>query len=76
MSEGLDDDLAFTLALAARAGEVLMDRYERLERIDYKSARDVVTEADHESEALISTPSGASTRPTRSWPRRPASTTP
>ena len=30
-----------------------MDRYERLERIDYKSARDVVTEADHESEALI-----------------------
>ena len=49
----LDDDLAFCLALAARAGEVLMDRYERLERIDYKSARDVVTEADHESEALI-----------------------
>lgn len=47
------DDLAFALALAARAGEILMDRYERLERIDYKSARDVVTEADHESEALI-----------------------
>ena len=53
MSAALDDDLAFSLALAARAGEVLMDRYERLERIDYKSARDVVTEADHESEALI-----------------------
>jgi myo-inositol-1(or 4)-monophosphatase len=48
-----DDDLAFAIALAARAGEVLMDRYERLERIDYKSARDVVTEADHLSEALI-----------------------
>lgn len=47
------DDLAFAIALAARAGEVLMDRYERLERIDYKSARDVVTEADHQSEALI-----------------------
>jgi myo-inositol-1(or 4)-monophosphatase len=47
------DDLAFAIALAARAGEVLMDRYERLERIDYKSARDVVTEADHLSEALI-----------------------
>jgi len=47
------DDLAFAVALAARAGEVLMDRYERLERIDYKSARDVVTEADHLSEALI-----------------------
>ena len=30
-----------------------MDRYERLERIHHKSARDVVTEADHLSEALI-----------------------
>ena len=30
-----------------------MDHYERLERIDYKSARDVVTEADHLSEELI-----------------------
>lgn len=47
------DDLAFAIAIAARAGEILMDRYERLERIDYKSARDVVTEADHQSEALI-----------------------
>jgi myo-inositol-1(or 4)-monophosphatase len=48
-----DGELAFALALAVRAGEVLMDRYERLEQIDYKSARDVVTEADHLSEALI-----------------------
>jgi myo-inositol-1(or 4)-monophosphatase len=48
-----DDELAFTLALATRAGALLMDRYERLEQIDYKSARDVVTEADHLSEALI-----------------------
>jgi myo-inositol-1(or 4)-monophosphatase len=47
------DDLAFGIALAARAGEVLMDRYERLERISHKSARDVVTEADHLSEALV-----------------------
>jgi myo-inositol-1(or 4)-monophosphatase len=47
------DDLEFVIALAARAGEILMDRYERLERIDYKSARDVVTEADHLSEELI-----------------------
>jgi myo-inositol-1(or 4)-monophosphatase len=30
-----------------------MDHYEQLEQIDYKSARDVVTEADHLSEALI-----------------------
>ena len=49
----LADELAFGLELAHRAGAVLMDRYERLEQIDYKSARDVVTEADHLSEALI-----------------------
>ena len=47
------DELAFSLEVAGLAGAVLMDRYERLERIDYKSARDVVTEADHLSEALI-----------------------
>lgn len=46
-------DLAFAAETALAAGRVLMDRYERLERIDHKSARDVVTEADHESEALI-----------------------
>jgi myo-inositol-1(or 4)-monophosphatase len=49
----IDDDLSFAVAMAARAGEILMDRYERLERIDYKSARDVVTEADHLSEQLV-----------------------
>ncbi|HEX5450899.1 MAG TPA: inositol monophosphatase family protein [Candidatus Limnocylindrales bacterium] len=47
------DELAFALELAGRAGVVLMDHYERLEQIDHKSARDVVTEADHLSEALI-----------------------
>ncbi len=47
------DELAFSLGLAVRGGEVLMAHYERLEQIDYKSARDVVTEADHLSEALI-----------------------
>jgi myo-inositol-1(or 4)-monophosphatase len=46
-------ELEFAIALAARAGEILMERYERLERIDYKSARDIVTEADHLSEELI-----------------------
>jgi myo-inositol-1(or 4)-monophosphatase len=46
-------ELEFATGLAGRAGEILMDRYERLERIDHKSARDVVTEADHLSEALI-----------------------
>jgi myo-inositol-1(or 4)-monophosphatase len=46
-------ELRFALDLAVRAGVVLMDHYEKLEQIDYKSARDVVTEADHLSEALI-----------------------
>ena len=50
---GTADDLLFARDLACRAGIVLMDHYERLERIDYKSARDVVTEADHLSETLI-----------------------
>jgi myo-inositol-1(or 4)-monophosphatase len=46
-------ELDFALGVATRAGELQMDRYERVERIDYKSARDVVTEVDHMSEALI-----------------------
>ena len=46
-------ELDFALDIARQAGAVLMDHYERLEQIDYKSARDVVTEADHLSEALI-----------------------
>ncbi len=46
-------ELAVALDLATRAGELQMERYERVEQIDYKSARDVVTEVDHLSEALI-----------------------
>ncbi len=46
-------DLAFAIDIGARAGAVLMDRYERLERIHHKSAKDVVTEADTLSEKLI-----------------------
>lgn len=47
------EELAVALDLAARAGELQMERYERVEQIDYKSARDVVTEVDHLSEAVI-----------------------
>ncbi len=47
------DELTLALEVAARAGRLLMERYERVEQIDYKSARDVVTEVDHLSEALI-----------------------
>jgi myo-inositol-1(or 4)-monophosphatase len=46
-------ELTFAIDTAAAAGAILMDHYERLERIDHKSARDVVTEADHLSEALV-----------------------
>ena len=46
-------DRAFAIETAHRAGVVLLDRYERLERIHHKSAKDVVTEADHLSEELI-----------------------
>ena len=46
-------ELAFAARAARSAGAILMDRYERLERIDYKSATDVVTEADHLSEAHV-----------------------
>lgn len=46
-------ELAFALEIAERAGALLVDRFERVERITYKSARDVVTEVDHLSEELI-----------------------
>lgn len=46
-------ELAFASGIAARAGELLVDRIERLERVHYKSAKDIVTEADHLSEELI-----------------------
>ena len=47
------DELAFATDLARRAGAMLIDSYERLERIDYKSKRDVVTNADYASERLV-----------------------
>jgi myo-inositol-1(or 4)-monophosphatase len=46
-------DLAFATQLAGRAGELLVERFEKVERVDYKSAKDVVTEVDHLSEGLI-----------------------
>lgn len=49
----LVDDLAFAAALAETAGRILADRYERVEQVDFKGAKDIVTEVDHLSEALI-----------------------
>jgi myo-inositol-1(or 4)-monophosphatase len=52
-SSAFADELEFATAVARRAGALLMERYGRVGRIDYKSARDVVTEVDHLSEELI-----------------------
>lgn len=46
-------DAAFARAIAEEAAALLRSRYERVEDVQYKSAKDVVTEVDHLSEALI-----------------------
>ena len=51
--DDLQEALAFATDIAMRAGRILLERYERVERVDHKSAKDVVTEVDHLSEALI-----------------------
>jgi myo-inositol-1(or 4)-monophosphatase len=53
MTSRWTDDLAFATDTARRAGALLLTSYERLERIDYKSKRDVVTNADYASEHLV-----------------------
>ncbi len=45
------EDAAFARAIAEEAGGILLERYERVGPISYKSAKDVVTEVDHLSEA-------------------------
>ena len=47
------DELTFATDLARRAGALLLGSYERIETIDYKSKRDVVTNADYASERLV-----------------------
>jgi myo-inositol-1(or 4)-monophosphatase len=47
------DELTFATEVAREAGSLLLSHYERLERIDYKSKRDVVTNADYASERLV-----------------------
>ena len=53
MSSRWADELAFAIDVARQAGALLVDSYERLDRIDYKSKRDVVTNADYASEHLV-----------------------
>ena len=52
-ADGYARELAFALEVATRAGELQVERSQRVGRIDFKSAKDVVTEVDHLSEALI-----------------------
>ena len=53
MTSAWADELAFATDLARRAGAILLDTYGRVATIDYKSKRDVVTDADYASERLI-----------------------
>ena len=53
MESRWSEELAFAVEVAARAGELLSGSYERVERIDRKSRRDVVTEVDYASEKLV-----------------------
>jgi myo-inositol-1(or 4)-monophosphatase len=46
-------ELALAIDLAHRAGAIQMERYERLEKIEAKGPRDVVTEVDHLCERLV-----------------------
>jgi myo-inositol-1(or 4)-monophosphatase len=46
-------ELAVAIAAARAAAAIQVERYERLEHIVMKSAKDVVTEADHRSEQAI-----------------------
>jgi myo-inositol-1(or 4)-monophosphatase len=52
-SHDLDRELQVAMDAARAAGAIIMERYERLERIVHKSEKDVVTEVDHLSEAAI-----------------------
>jgi myo-inositol-1(or 4)-monophosphatase len=47
------DELRLALDVAARAGLLAVGLQDRLVSIEHKSATDVVTEADHQAEALI-----------------------
>jgi myo-inositol-1(or 4)-monophosphatase len=49
----LTEALSFAQGTVRRAGALLTASYEHVERIDHKSARDVVTEVDYASEKLV-----------------------
>jgi myo-inositol-1(or 4)-monophosphatase len=46
-------ELSAAIEIAERAGRLIVERADRIEQIDYKDARDVVTDVDRRSEELI-----------------------
>ncbi len=52
-SEAFGPELELAIDLAHQAGRIQMERYERLEQIEAKGPRDVVTEVDHLCEGLV-----------------------
>jgi myo-inositol-1(or 4)-monophosphatase len=52
-SRAFGAELELAIDLARRAGAIQMERYERLERVEAKGPRDVVTEVDHLCEGLV-----------------------
>jgi myo-inositol-1(or 4)-monophosphatase len=52
-SKAFGPELDLAIELAHASGRIQMDHYERLERIEAKGPRDVVTEVDHLCEALV-----------------------
>ncbi len=53
VSAAYGEELALAIELAHQAGAIQMERYERLEKIEAKGPRDVVTEVDHLCERLV-----------------------
>lgn len=53
MTDPYAGELAFAIDLARRAGGLLTASYEKVVQVDRKSRRDVVTEVDYQSEALV-----------------------
>ena len=53
VTRAFEQELGVAIAAARAAAAIQVERYERLEHIVKKSAKDVVTEADHRSEEAI-----------------------
>ena len=50
---GLSRELETAIAAARKAAQIQLDYYENIETVDFKSEKDVVTIADHQSEEAI-----------------------